>query len=207
MSWITIEEAAVHARLGSIGDVVRSAWRNHARRRREDIAARRLARLDDHLLRDIGAVRDRHRPPRPARAMTAPVEEAATGRLTGGCLCGDVRIVAEGRPWRVGLCHCLDCRKHHGALFSASAMFPEAAVTISGETRDYAGRCFCPRCGSSVFARSGDEIEVHLGTLDAPDRLVPTYELWTVRREGWLPAFPLTRRYERDRDPGSRTEA
>ena len=54
MSWITIEEAAAHARLGSVGDVVRSAWRNHARRRRADVAARRLARLDDHLLRDIG---------------------------------------------------------------------------------------------------------------------------------------------------------
>jgi uncharacterized protein YjiS (DUF1127 family) len=54
VSWITIEEAAVHARLGSLGDAVRSAWRNHARRRREDVAARRLARLDDHLLRDIG---------------------------------------------------------------------------------------------------------------------------------------------------------
>ena len=127
-------------------------------------------------------------------------------RFTGGCLCGDVRLVATGRPYRVGLCHCLDCRKHHGALFNASAMFPQEAVVVEGETRDYAGRCFCPRCGSSVFARSGDEIEVHIGALDAPDRLTPTYELWTVRREGWLPPFPVDRRYERDRDPGSRLE-
>ncbi|HZF36392.1 MAG TPA: GFA family protein, partial [Candidatus Angelobacter sp.] len=37
-------------------------------------------------------------------------------RFTGGCLCGNVRIVASGLPYRVGLCHCLDCRKHHGAL-------------------------------------------------------------------------------------------
>jgi len=65
-------------------------------------------------------------------------------RLTGGCLCGKVRIVASGRPYRVGICHCLDCRKHHGALFHASAIFPEDAVTIEGETRDYAGRFFLP---------------------------------------------------------------
>ena len=71
--------------------------------------------------------------------------------FTGGCLCGDVRIVASGLPYRVGLCHCLDCRKHHGALFHASAVFPQDAVTVDGETRDYAGRFFCPRCGSSVF--------------------------------------------------------
>jgi hypothetical protein len=128
-------------------------------------------------------------------------------RYTGGCLCGDVRIVATGRPLRVGLCHCLDCRKHHGALFNASAMFPADVVTIEGETRDYRGRHFCPRCGSSVFARSGDEIEVQLGALDAPDQLKPSYELWTIRRESWLPPFPLARRYERDRETSDRSGA
>jgi hypothetical protein len=127
-------------------------------------------------------------------------------QVTGGCLCGAVRIVALGRPYRVGLCHCLDCRKHHGALFHASAIYLEDAVTIEGETRDYAGRFFCPRCGSSVFNRSADEIEVNLGSLDAPDQLTPTYESWTIRREGWLPAFPLTRHYERDREGSGRSE-
>lgn len=128
-------------------------------------------------------------------------------RFTGGCLCGGVRFVATGRPYRVGLCHCLDCRKHHGALFHASAIFPADAVAIEGETREYAGRHFCPRCGSPVFAPSGDEIGVNLGSLDAIDQLQPSYELWTVRREAWLPAFPLAHRYERDcDDPGRRGE-
>lgn len=127
-------------------------------------------------------------------------------RFTGGCLCGKVRFVASGSPYRVGICHCLDCRKHHGALFHASAIFPQNAVTIEGETRDYAGRFFCPRCGSSVFGRSADEIEVNLGSLDAPDQFMPTYELWTARREAWLPPFPLRRRYEGDRDAKSRSE-
>ncbi len=40
-------------------------------------------------------------------------------------------------------------------------------------------------------SRSADEIEVNLGALDAPDQLLPTYELWTIRRESWLPSFPL----------------
>jgi hypothetical protein len=137
------------------------------------------------------------------RKVTA---EMAGTAFTGGCLCGNVRVVASGLPYRVGLCHCLDCRKHHGALFHASAVFPQDAVTIDGETRDYAGRFFCPRCGSPVFARTADEIEVSLGALDAPDQLTPTYELWVVRRESWLPPFPLTRRYERDRDATGRFE-
>ena len=119
-------------------------------------------------------------------------------RFTGGCLCGAVRFVATGSPDRVGLCHCLDCRKHHGPLFHASAVFPRESVSVDGETHDYEGRYFCPRCGSSVFSRSADETEVHPGSLDAPDRLAPTYELWTVRRESWLPPFPQTNRYDRD---------
>ena len=127
-------------------------------------------------------------------------------RYHGGCLCGAVRILALGAPYRVGICHCLDCRKHHGALFHASAIFPQEAVTVEGETRDYAGRFFCPRCGSSVFSRSDDEIEVHLGTLDAPNQLTPSYELWSERREAWLPPFPLKKSYERDRESDARSE-
>ncbi len=127
-------------------------------------------------------------------------------RVTGGCLCGAVRVEAVGEPHRVGLCHCLDCRKHSGALFFAAAMFPAAAVTVTGQTRSYKGRHFCPRCGSSVFAVSGDEVELHLGALDQPDQFVPTYECWTVRREAWLPEFPGMRQYQRDREAAGRSE-
>ncbi|QFT91522.1 Glutathione-dependent formaldehyde-activating enzyme [Roseovarius sp. THAF9] len=119
-------------------------------------------------------------------------------RVEGGCLCGAVRITAEGAPDRVGLCHCLDCRKHHGAVFFAAAIFPEWAVTIRGETRAWEGRHFCPRCGGSVFSVSDGEVEVHLGSLDAPNVFEPTYELWTVRREKWLTEVPGLARFERD---------
>ena len=125
----------------------------------------------------------------------------------GGCLCGDVRIHASGQPYRVGLCHCLDCRKHHGALFYAAAIFPLDAVRIRGETSEFAGRHFCPRCGSSVVARFADEVEVHLGSLDAPDQLAPTYESWVIRRETWLPEFPLVHSYPRDRESAGRSDA
>jgi hypothetical protein len=128
--------------------------------------------------------------------MAAP----ASSGVTGGCLCGAVRLTAEGAPLRVGICHCLDCRKHHGALFHASAIFPRAAVRVEGRPRSFRGRHFCGRCGSPVFSVSGAEIEVHLGTLDAPDRFRPSYELWTSRREAWLPVFDGTRRYPQDRD-------
>ena len=50
-----------------------------------------------------------------------------------------------------------------------------------------------------MFARNADEVEEHLGALDAPDQVAPTYECWTIRRESWLPAFPL-RSFERQRE-------
>ena len=129
-------------------------------------------------------------------------QEVASGedRVEGGCLCGAIRVTALGKPVRVGLCHCLDCRKHHGALFFAAAIYPAEAVRIEGEPRDYQRRFFCPACGSSVFSCTGDEVEVHLGALDAPDRFAPDYELWRLRRESWLPPFPFKRSYERDGD-------
>jgi uncharacterized protein YjiS (DUF1127 family) len=58
MSCTTIEERQTRTRLGSFADVLRSAWRHQERRRQESVAAERLARLDDHLLRDIGIDRD-----------------------------------------------------------------------------------------------------------------------------------------------------
>ncbi|MEM8687461.1 MAG: GFA family protein [Pseudomonadota bacterium] len=127
-------------------------------------------------------------------------------KVTGGCQCGKVRFEAVGAPYRVGICHCLECRKHHGALFYAAAVYPESAVRVTGVVHDYKGRFFCPSCGSSVFARSDDEIELHLGALDEPNRFAPTYELWSVRREDWLPDFPGTKCYARNRTGEGRSE-
>jgi len=124
----------------------------------------------------------------------------------GGCLCGAVRIVARAEPYRVGLCHCLDCRKHSGSLFYAGAVFPAEHVTVTGATADYKGRHFCPRCGSSLFSRDDDEFNICVGCFDAPSQVKPSYELWVQRREDWLPSFPVTRSYSGDREGKGRSE-
>ena len=125
---------------------------------------------------------------------------------TGGCLCGAVRIEIDAAPYRVGICHCLDCRKRQGAIFHSFAVFPMDAVTVTGETRQYKTRHFCPTCGSPLFDRWDDEFELHMGCLDAPSQLTPSYESWVVRREAWLPPFDVAKRYERDRTAKGRTE-
>ncbi len=126
--------------------------------------------------------------------------------VTGGCLCGALRCIATGQPYRVGICHCMDCRKNHGALFHASAIFPENAVTLTGTWATWGDRSFCPTCGSPVFAHIEDEIGINFGTFDTTDQFQPTYELWTILRESWLPEFTGTRHYDKNRESMTRSE-
>ena len=119
--------------------------------------------------------------------------------IKGSCQCGDIKLIASGSPKRVGVCHCMDCRKHHGAVVFAAAVFPVGAVEITGKAHAYQGRHFCPCCGSSVYAISDNEIEVHLGILDEPNQFTPTYELWTKRREDWLPDFEDMEQFDQNR--------
>jgi len=55
-----------------------------------------------------------------------------TTRRTGSCLCGGVHFVVTGQPIRVGLCHCKDCRKASGSVYSAFAIWPRDAFETSG---------------------------------------------------------------------------
>src|SRR5690242_18150006 len=87
----------------------------------------------------------------------------AMPRYTGGCLCGEVRIEIAAAPYRVGICHCLDCRKRQGAVFHTFAVFPVDAVTVTGETGEFDNRHFCPICGSPLFDRSDDHFELSAG--------------------------------------------
>jgi len=122
----------------------------------------------------------------------------------GGCACGRLRFIARGEPKRVGLCHCMTCRKVSGSAFNAFVIFPERAITIEGRFETWAAtphgdRGFCPTCGSQVFARAGDEMEMKLGAFDAPKLSTPTYEAWIGRREAWLETRGL-KGYEQNRD-------
>ncbi len=113
--------------------------------------------------------------------------------FTGGCACGQLTFQAKGEPKRVGLCHCMTCRKISGSAFNAFVIYSTDQVTISGETKSWSPtpaateRFFCPQCGSPVFDRDDDaEIELLLGAFDQPNLFTPTYESWAKRRETWL---------------------
>ena len=121
------------------------------------------------------------------------------------CNCGSVRIIANGPPVRVGLCHCTTCRKASGA-FTANAIWTADCVTVEGKTSNWkaatVARHFCPSRGSPLFGVSDGtgEIVIMLGAFDAaPTDLAPTYELWVARREKWMPVLTGTRQYNGNR--------
>ena len=126
--------------------------------------------------------------------------------LAGSCLCGAVRIALAGAPIRVGICHCLDCRKKTGSVFAVWAIYRTDRLEVAGETATHESngytRHVCAACTTPLYETQAgaDEVEVFGGVLDEPNRLTPAYELWTVRREGWLPPLPLERHPDRDRE-------
>ncbi|BBK44754.1 hypothetical protein STVA_47740 [Allostella vacuolata] len=129
--------------------------------------------------------------------------------LTGGCACGAVRFQADGDLHRAGICHCMTCRKVSGSAFNAFVVYPRSAVRIGGETTAFHSsetgrRHFCPRCGAHVFALydGEEEIELHVGSFDEPNRFRPTYEAHVGRREDWLPALEGLPQFDGNREEG-----
>ena len=92
--------------------------------------------------------------------------------LSGSCLCGDISFEVKGAPQGSSMCHCGQCRKQSGGVWS-SAFVPEDDLKISGgvswfEASDTAKRGSCPRCGSFLFWKAHDEdtISFALGAID-----------------------------------------
>jgi hypothetical protein len=119
---------------------------------------------------------------------------------SGQCLCGRVQLTARGEPSRVGICHCMDCRKESGSAFTFYAVWPATQFEHVGDTAEFHGQHFCPRCGARLFSLDDQEAEIKLGILSqAPTPLAPSYELWVKRRESWLRPVPGAEQFDENR--------
>lgn len=117
---------------------------------------------------------------------------------TARCACGQLCATLTGAPVRVSVCHCLDCQRRSGSAFAAQARWPDAQVTIRGETRswsrtsDSGGRAtfrFCPQCGATI-AYSVDTMPgltaIPLGAFADPGLPPPDYSVYEARKHAWL---------------------
>lgn len=135
---------------------------------------------------------------------------AQTGNRIAACACSQLQLVCEGQPRRVSMCHCIDCQRRTGGVFSIAAFYDRDAVAVSRGaprtfTRDSASGFpvtfhFCDGCGASVFwepQRMPHLIGVAVGAFGDPDFPPPEQSVWTKDKHGWLrlldgiPAFEL----------------
>ncbi len=117
--------------------------------------------------------------------------------IKGGCLCGAVRYAIDAVPLTVRACWCRLCQYLGAGSATINAVFPSAAIRITGAMRDYRSvadsgnvmhRRFCDQCGTPLFSEAEARpqfIIVRVGTLDDPELGRPESTIWAASAPGW----------------------
>jgi hypothetical protein len=122
------------------------------------------------------------------------------GTRNAACHCGQLRLEADGDPFAVSICHCLDCRRRTGSAFGMQAGYRADQVRVGGRHGDFARISdeadrkehvfhFCPDCGSQVFYTEPTEpdlVVVSVGAFADPSYPPPTESGYDSRRHWWL---------------------
>mgnify|MGYP001821247042 CR=1 FL=1 len=115
--------------------------------------------------------------------------------IKGHCLCKSVRYVVDGEPVWCAHCHCSDCRRHTGSAVATFVCFEKGQFSLTAgefgriESSPGVYRCFCSACGTPMAYERGDlpgEIHLYLGTLEQPEQMPPTLEVYCRERLPWL---------------------
>jgi hypothetical protein len=117
---------------------------------------------------------------------------------SASCSCGSLRVVCEGDPQRVALCHCFACQKRTGSTYGIAAIFRAQDVVTHGRSSLYTRRAdsgfrvtfhFCPGCGSTVFwkpERQPDVTAVAAGAFADPTFPKPANAVHLESRHSWV---------------------
>lgn len=128
-------------------------------------------------------------------------------KLTGGCLCGEVRFEVLDNFQQFHLCHCAQCRRITGSAH-ASNLFTSAGNLsfVTGEdrithyvdaARDFS-KSFCQCCGSGLphTSPSSGNWVVPAGSLDTSPSLQPQDNIFWADRAEWYEAGIKAQRCE-----------
>lgn len=115
--------------------------------------------------------------------------------LKGGCLCGAVEYVIPDALQYAGYCHCSECRRFSGSIFSAFGGIPKASFRLlkgAENIRHYHKSAhtvlgFCSVCGSSLYADKPQKAMLHLrlGTLHDLPSLTPQTHAFVGSKVPW----------------------
>ena len=127
----------------------------------------------------------------------------------GGCLCGQVTYAFKNDPLFTALCHCKNCQRQSGSAFSIVIGVLRADYVQTGDCNLYLDesddgrqveRHFCGACGSpviSVTEAMPDMMIIKAGTLDQPESLSPTIEVFCDRAMPFLPRLKDTETFSK----------
>jgi hypothetical protein len=118
--------------------------------------------------------------------------------LTGGCLCGGVRLEVAEQLVSAGYCHCTRCQRRTGTAASVQArVVPGSLRVIAGEELLVAfpppggyPKVFCSRCGSALWSRHPQDpqvLSVRMGAFDRDPGIRPSYRQFVAYAAPWEP--------------------
>jgi hypothetical protein len=118
-------------------------------------------------------------------------------KLTGQCLCGAIAYEITGELGTIANCHCLKCRRWHGAAFrTRAAVKSENFKWLRGqeylskyESSAPTMKTFCSICGSSLISlikNNSDYIGVPIGGLDQDPGRGPEMHIFVGSRAPWF---------------------
>ena len=114
------------------------------------------------------------------------------------CSCGQLRLICEGEPVRVSLCHCHACQRRTGSTFGVQMRFPCEKVRIEGRSSTWArvgdsgGTVtfhFCPTCGGTVYwelKQLPDFIAPAYGAFAGDTVAAPAISVYEDRAHEWV---------------------
>ncbi|WP_101757406.1 GFA family protein [Oceanicoccus sp. KOV_DT_Chl] len=121
-------------------------------------------------------------------------------KMTGACLCGQVKYHCAAEPIMTAVCHCRNCQRQSGTAFSIIIGVPAKSVVFEGkdnvaeymdkgESGGVVRRQFCRNCGSPLLSivESAPDLEIiKAGTLDDHSWLKPTMHFWCDSAQPWV---------------------
>lgn len=116
---------------------------------------------------------------------------------TGHCSCGALRVVAEGEPLRVSICHCRECQRRTGSVYGVQARYSKASVTVEGGYSTYLRGSeygevrfhFCSNCAGTVFYElegMPDMVGIPVGVFADAGFPAPTVSIFEERMHPWV---------------------